>query len=114
VTTLTKELIQEMYDMGCPDLPDMLPDPDPWRLTGVGKIFLGALASTVLGQPTGYQIRGTQVEVNAVRDAVLASQKFRYALTEPGTTVDSVIALLASKKDATQNFENALGVPWPM
>ena len=111
MTILTKELIQEMIDES---LPDMLPEVNPWHLTLVGKIFLGALALTVLDQPTGYQIRGTPEEIKAVKDAVLASKKFRYMLTEPDATVESVIALLSSKRDATQNFENALGVPWPM
>ena len=111
MTILTKELIQEMFDES---LPDMLPAADAWHLTIVGKIFLSALALTVLGQTTGYQIRGTPEEIEAVKGAVLASKKFRYMLTEPDATVESVIALLASKQDATQNFENILGVPWPM
>tara|TARA_Y100000310_G_C20095199_1_gene540143 strand:- start:189 stop:491 length:303 start_codon:yes stop_codon:yes gene_type:complete len=95
-------------------LPDILPEADTWQLTMVGKIFLGALALSVLDRPTGYQVRGTLKEIEAVKDAVLSSKKFRCELTEPNATVESVIALLASKKDATQNFENILGVPWPM
>lgn len=85
-----------------------------YRITTIGKIFLAALAGYVIGKKTGYKIRGTSEEIEAVKNALMSSRRFREELEKPGATVESVIDKLKLKQASAREFERILGVPWPL
>ena len=111
MTQLTPDLVDEMLNEAV-DSKTILNE--HFRVSAVGKLFLAALAGAVLGKRMGYQVRGTQQEVDAVKSALMSSKAFRQELQKPGASVDSVINKLNLKRASAREFEKKLGVPWPL
>jgi hypothetical protein len=80
----------------------------------LGKIFLTALGAWAVGKLTNTKIRGTEDEVRAIANALLASRRFQEELSRDGATVDSVIQKLGVKHMSSNEFQRVLGVPWPL
>jgi len=87
---------------------------DSFRLSTVGKMFLAGMAGYVLGQQTGLKVRGTPEEVDAIKNALMASRRFREELSVPGASVETVIQKLKLKHASAREFERVLKVPWPL
>lgn len=84
------------------------------QLNLLGKIFFTACAAWLVGKATNMKVRGTESEVRAVSDAMLASRRFQDELRRPGATVESVMQKLGLKHASAREFERILGVPWPL
>lgn len=84
------------------------------KLNLLGKIFFASCAAWLVGKATNMKLRGTQEEVNAVTNAMMASRRFQEELSRPGATVESVMAKLGLKHASAREFERILGVPWPL
>lgn len=82
------------------------------KLSLVGKIFLAAAGACLVGKAMGLKLRGEAKEINAVKNAILASKNFQKELVSPGATVESVMHHLGVKQMAAQEFEESLGIPW--
>lgn len=84
------------------------------QLNLLGKIFFTACAAWLVGKATNLKVRGTEQEVRAVSNAMLASRRFQEELRKPGATVQSVIDKLGLKHASAREFERILGVPFPI
>lgn len=84
------------------------------RLNLLGKLFFTAVGAWLVGKATNLKVRGTEEEVRAVSNAMLASQRFQDELRSPGATVESVMQKLGLKHASAREFERILGVPWPL
>lgn len=80
----------------------------------LGKLFFTAVGAWLVGRATNIVLRGTQTEVQAVSNAMLASKRFQEELKRPGASVSSVMDKLNLKHASAQEFERILGVPWPL
>ena len=80
----------------------------------IGKIFFTACAAWLVGRITNVKLRGTQSEVQAIANAMMASRRFQEELKKPGATVETVMAKLELKHASAQEFTRILGVPWPL
>jgi hypothetical protein len=80
----------------------------------LGKLFFGAMGAWLVGKATNTRIRGTQEEIDAVANAMLASRKFQDELRKPGSSVESVMSKLGLKNATAREFESILGVRWPL
>lgn len=85
-----------------------------FRISTVGKLFLAGVAAYILGRPSRLKIRGNPYEVDALKNALLASRKFQQELNRPGATVQSIMDKLQLKNITAKEFEQKLGVPWPL
>jgi len=84
------------------------------KLNLLGKIFFAACGAWLVGKATNLKIRGSQEEVDAVANAMMASRRFHEELSRPGATVESVMQHLGLKHASAREFERILGVPWPL
>ncbi len=84
------------------------------KLNLLGKIFFTACAAWLVGKVVNLKVRGTEAEVNAVGNAMMASRRFQEELRAPGATVESVMQKLNLKHASARDFERILGVPWPL
>lgn len=84
------------------------------RLNLLGKVFFAAAAAWVIGRACNLKIRGTPREIEAVSNAMMASRRFQDELNRSGATVESVMQNLGLKHASAREFENILGVPWPL
>ena len=84
------------------------------QLNLLGKIFFTACGAWLVGKATNMKIRGTEEEVRAVSNAMMASRRFQDELRRPGATVESVMDRLGLKHASAREFERILGVPWPL
>lgn len=80
----------------------------------LGKIFFTAVGAWLVGKVTNMKLRGTQTEIQAVANAMLASKRFQDELRKPGATVQNVMDKLNLKHATAVEFERILGVPWPL
>lgn len=80
----------------------------------LGKIFLASIGAWLVGRATNLKIRGTQHEVEAISNAMLASHRFQSELNRSGATVESVMQKLNLKHATARQFEEILGIPWPL
>ena len=80
----------------------------------LGKIFFATVGAWLVGKAVNTKIRGSEDQVRAVSNAMLASRRFQEELRRPGASVDSVVQKLGVKHMSAQEFERALGVPWPL
>ena len=80
----------------------------------LGKIFFASCAAWLVGKSTNLKVRGSQQEINAVAQAMLASRRFQEELKKPGATVNSVMDKLNLKHASAREFERILGVPFPL
>lgn len=80
----------------------------------LGKLFYTAIGAWLVGKVTNVVLRGTQSEVQAISNAMLASKKFQEELRKPGASVQSVMDKLNLKHASAREFERILGVPFPL
>ena len=83
-------------------------------LNMTGKIFLASLGAWLVGKYVNTKIRGSEDEVSAVSNALMASRRFQDELRRPGASVQSVIDKLHVKQMSAAEFERQLGVAWPL
>lgn len=79
-----------------------------------GRLILASISSWLVDKPVNTKIRGSQREVKAVANALIASKIFQEELRRPGVTVESVSQKLRLKHDAVSEFEKVFGVRWPL
>ena len=84
------------------------------KLNLLGKIFFTACAAWLVGKATNVKVRGTEQEIRALSNAMMASKRFQDELRQPGATVESVMAKLGLKHANAREFERVLNVPWPL
>lgn len=84
------------------------------QLNLLGKIFFTTVGAWLVGKATNTKIRGTETEVRAVSNAMMASRRFQDELRKPGATVASVMEKLGLKHASAREFERILGIPWPL
>lgn len=84
------------------------------KLNLLGKLFFTACAAWLVGKATNLKVRGTEQEIRAITDAMMASRRFQDELRRPGATVDSVMEKLNLKHASAREFERTLGIPWPI
>ncbi len=84
------------------------------HLNLLGKIFFTTLGAWLVGKTVNTKIRGTESEVRAVKNAMLASKRFQEELNRPGATVESVVEKLGVKHMTAQEFEKTFNIPWPL
>lgn len=87
---------------------------DYYEISTVGKIFLAGIAASILGKQSNIKIRGSQDEIDAIKSALMASRQFQDELKRPGATVQSIMDRLRLKNISAEEFEDRLGVPWPL
>lgn len=80
----------------------------------LGKIFFATLGAYAIGRMTGLIVRGSKDECEAVGNACLASRRFQQELNRDGATVQSVMQKLGLYNASKEEFENALGIEWPL
>jgi 8-oxo-dGTP diphosphatase len=80
----------------------------------LGKIFVATLGAWLVGKVVNTKIRGTNEQVNAVSNALLASRRFQEELQRPGATVESVVQKLNVKHMSAAEFERVFQIPWPL
>lgn len=80
----------------------------------LGKVFFATIGAWLVGKVTNVKLRGTQTEIQAIANAMLASKKFQDELKKPGATVQSVMEKLNLKHATAKEFEKILGIPFPI
>ena len=80
----------------------------------VGKMMFSAIGAWLVGKATNMMLRGTQAEIDAVANAMMASKRFQEELNRDGATVESVMQKLNLKHATAKEFERILGVPFPL
>jgi hypothetical protein len=84
------------------------------QLNMVAKLFFAAVAGWLVGRAVNTKVRGTPAEIDAVAKAMLASKRFQDEMQKPGASVEGVMQQLSMKHASTREFENLLGIPWPL
>lgn len=92
--------------------PEMLKEEVYNSLTG--KLLLASIGAWFVGKTVNTKIRGTQQEIKAITNALIASKRFQEELHRPGATVESIAKKLKIKHVSAAEFERALGVRWPL
>ena len=80
----------------------------------VGKIFLAAVTSTILGKPSNVKIKGTPEQVETIKRALVASRELHDEINRPEATVQSIMDRLEMKRQAADEFSQVVGLPWPI
>ncbi|MFA6573593.1 MAG: hypothetical protein WCT13_05505 [Patescibacteria group bacterium] len=80
----------------------------------VSKILLAAIAAWLIGKATKIKLRGTQAEIGAITNAMMASRRFQEELRLPGATIDTVMRKLHLKNATASEFEKILGIRFPL
>lgn len=80
----------------------------------LGKVLFATCAAWIVGKKVNTKLRGTEEEIKAVTDVMIASRRFQDELKRPGATVASVIDKLGLKHASAKEFERILGVKWPL
>lgn len=84
------------------------------HLNLAGKILLASIGAWLIGRATNVKIRGTEDQVNAVMQAMVASRAFQDELSKPGATIDSVMSKLNVKNMTVAEFEKLFHLKWPL
>lgn len=84
------------------------------KLNLVGKLMFSAIGAWLVGKATNTMLRGTQSEIDAVANTMMASRRFQEELNRPGASVESVMQKLNLKHASAKEFERILGVPFPL
>ena len=87
---------------------------DNFGVSVTGKVFLAAVAASLLGKISNVRVRGTQEQIDALKDALMASREFQDELERPGATVQQVMDKLQLKNISAEEFERRFGVPFPI
>lgn len=80
----------------------------------LGKIFFTVLGAWLIGKVVNTKIRGSENQVRAIGNALLASRRFQDELNNPGASVESVMHKLGVKNMSASEFERVFGVRWPL
>lgn len=88
------------------------------NLSWAGKLFFASLAAYIAGDVASkvmpIKLKGSQDQVKAVVDAVVASKAFQDAAKQPGARVEDIIKKLNLKNMNKQRFEQMTGKRWPL
>ena len=87
---------------------------EEFEISTVGKIFLAGIAMSALGKPSNIKVRGTPNEIETVKKALMASKALQDELNRPGASVQSIMDRLHLKNISAEEFQQRLGVPWPL
>lgn len=74
------------------------------------KILFSALVSAVKGTPRSVRLHGNHEEIQAIREAVLASRRFHAALI--AEDVEKIPQRLQERAVAIQRFRKVTGKNW--
>ena len=89
-------------------------DDSLFTVSTTGKIFLAAVAASLLGKISNVRVRGTQEQIDALKDALMASREFQDELERPSATVQDIMNKLHLKGISAAEFERRFGVPFPI
>jgi len=64
------------------------------------------------GEPP--RLTGDPRQVEAIRNATIASRRFYEALNNKDASLDTIVTLNEDRKLAASRFEKALGTPWKL
>jgi hypothetical protein len=87
---------------------------DKQRFNKLCRLLLATLVASTKGKTVNTQIRGTKEEIDAIKEAMLASRQFQEELHKPNATVDSVMKKLNLKNSSAAKFEKVFGISWPL
>lgn len=98
-------------------MPDQSSQPNQLNelhLNLLGKVFVTAVGAWLVGKATNMKIRGSLSEVKTVADAMMAARHLQNELNSPSATIDSVMLALKDKHKKAYEFEQALGIKFPL
>lgn len=87
---------------------------DELHVNLLGKLLLVAVGAWLVGRATNVKVRGTKSEIEAISNAMMASRRFQEELSRSGATVESVMEKLGLKHASARQFEEVLGIKWPL
>ena len=76
------------------------------------NIFNATIAAHILGKKTNVKISGAPEKVSVTQKAIIASKELYEALNNDNSSFELVTELLGKKKNASQKFQEVMGVPW--
>ena len=83
------------------------------EVTSVSESFFSSIASWLIDEKLdNLYVEGTTAQINAVKDAMLASKDFQNELHDPDATLQTITEKLQIKSRAARVFESKLGMPW--
>lgn len=80
----------------------------------IEQLLSTSVCALILGKHVGVSVKGTQNEISAVSNALLASRNLQEELNRPDTTVESVMEKLRLKRECAREFERVMGIHWPL
>ena len=84
------------------------------RTNLLGKIFFATMGAWLVGKAVNTAIRGSQMQVEVVTNAALATKKLHEELRRDAVTVNEIMQLLEIKHSTAREFEREFGIPWPL
>lgn len=85
-----------------------------FKVSKLGKLFAIGGAAWLVGRTISLKREGERRDVEALKKALMSSERFMRELREPGATVDSVMEKLKLKGASPAEFQRITGVPWPL
>lgn len=83
------------------------------EIGSTGKAFFSSIASWLMNEAIdALQVEGTDSQIDAVKNAMLASRDFQSELHNPDATLKSITEKLEIKSKAANVFETEIGMPW--
>jgi hypothetical protein len=80
----------------------------------VAKIFLAAIAASILGKQSRVRLKGDPLDMNYIQAALEATRELRAVLHDESRTVEDIDQVLRRKQDAVFAFEAHFNLPWPV
>lgn len=84
------------------------------HLNLLGKLFITAVGTWLVGKTTNLKLRGTKKEIAALTTTLQSSKKFQDELKRSGASVQSVMDKLKVKNMNVSEFERTFGIKWPL
>jgi len=78
------------------------------------KLFLGTLASCVVGKRTNVMLRGTKREIDCVVKMILAARKFHEIIMSDSNDLKAILKALDEKMAVSREFEDIFGSRFPL
>ncbi len=79
------------------------------------KLIRHWITSTLLGENTNYDFKGTKAQLNALSEALMSTKLLEQEINKENVTVESVMTALDNKHIAVQKFEKLFGKNiWPL
>lgn len=83
------------------------------EIGSAGKAFFSSIASWLINEEIdGFHIEGTDSQIDAVKNAMLASKNFQNELHNPNATIESITEKLEIKTKAANVFRVEIGTSW--